>query len=135
MLEVPVARASARPAAVIVAAEVVADAQVTWPVRSSVVPSERVPVAVNCWVSPLGRLGLAGVTAMDWSTGAVTVSTVESLIPSSVALMFDVPCPTAVATPCEPAALEIVATVPLPRPRSPSRSSPASIRRRRSPWR
>ena len=55
----------ASPAAVIVATEVVADAQVTWLVRFCVELSEKVPVAVNCWVFPLGTLGLAGVTAID----------------------------------------------------------------------
>ena len=48
-----------------VATEVVAEAQVTWLVRSWVELSENVPVAVNCSVSPLGTLGLAGVTAID----------------------------------------------------------------------
>ena len=66
----------------IVATEVVAEAQVTWLVRSSVELSESVPVAVNCSVSPLATLGSAGVTAIDCRTGAVTVSTVEPVIPS-----------------------------------------------------
>ena len=65
MVEVPVATPVARPAAVIVATEVVAEAQVTWLVRFWVELSEKVPVAVNCSVSPLGTLGLAGVTAID----------------------------------------------------------------------
>ena len=62
--------------------EVVAEAQVTWLVRSSVELSDKVPVAVNCSVSPVARLGLAGVTAIDWRTAAVTVSTVEPVMPS-----------------------------------------------------
>ena len=32
------------------------------------------PVAMNCCVSPLAIEGLAGVTAIDCSTGAVLVS-------------------------------------------------------------
>ena len=60
----------ASPAALIVATEVVADAQVTWPVRSWVELSEKVPVAVNCCGLPLGTLGLAGVTAIDCRTAA-----------------------------------------------------------------
>ena len=99
----------ARPAAVMVATEVVAEAHVTWLVRSSVVLSESVPVAVNCSVWPLGTLGLAGVTAIDWTTGGVTVITVDPVTPSSEALMMDVPVATAVARPCVPDALEIVA--------------------------
>ena len=49
-----------------VATEVVAEAQVTWLVRFWVELSEKVPVAVNCWVCPLATLGFAGVTAIDW---------------------------------------------------------------------
>ena len=44
----------ARPAAVMVATEGVAEAQVTWLVRFCVEPSEKVPVAVNCCGRPLG---------------------------------------------------------------------------------
>ena len=51
-------------------------------------------------------LGLAGVTAMDWSAAAVTVSTVEPVVPLSVALIVEVPVPTPVANP----AAVIVAT-------------------------
>ena len=69
-------------------------------------PSESVPVAVNCWVRPLATLGLAGVTAIDWSTAGVTVITVEPLMPLSAALIVEVPVPTAVARP----AAVIVAT-------------------------
>ena len=54
----------------IVAQVVSEDAQVTWLVRSSVVLSDSVPVAVNCSVSPAGKLVLAGVTAIDWRVGA-----------------------------------------------------------------
>ncbi len=43
--------------------------------------------------------GFTGVTAMDTSTGAVTVSVVEPLIEPEVALMVVVPAAIAVATP------------------------------------
>ena len=66
-----------------------------------------VPVAVNCFVAPFAIDGFAGVTAIDCSAAAVTVSTVEPVTPPSVALMVLVPIATAVA---KPAAL-IVATV------------------------
>ena len=56
-------------------------------------------MAVNCSVSPLGTLGLAGVTAIDCKTAAVTVSTVEPVTPPSVALIVEVPVDTAVARP------------------------------------
>ena len=61
---------------------------------------------MNCWVKPLATLGLAGVTAIDSSTAAVTVRTVDPVTPLSVALIVDVPVPTPVARP----ALVIVAT-------------------------
>jgi hypothetical protein len=63
----------ARPALLIVAHVVSEEAQVTWLVKFSVVPLDNVPVAVNCSVSPAGRLVFAGVTAIDvrvaaWAT-------------------------------------------------------------------
>jgi hypothetical protein len=55
----------ARPLGTIVAAEVVPEVQVTNDVMSRDVPSENVPVAVNCLVRPAGIDGFAGVTAID----------------------------------------------------------------------
>src|SRR5262249_28329262 len=54
----------------IVATEVVPDVQVTWFVRFCVELSEKVPVAVNCCVNPLGTFGLAGVTVIEVRLGA-----------------------------------------------------------------
>ena len=75
----------------IVATVVVADAQVTDAVRFCVLLSLYVPVAVNCCVAPLLIDGFAGVTAIDCSVAAVTVSTVEPLTAPSVALIVLVP--------------------------------------------
>src|SRR5262249_57458064 len=86
--DVPVATAVASPAAVMVATEVVAEAQVTEPVRSCVEPSEKVPVAVNCRVCPLATLGLAGVTAIDCRTAADTVRTAAAVLPLTIPLML-----------------------------------------------
>src|SRR5262249_680116 len=61
--------------------------RVTAVVSSAVLPSEKVPVAVNCWVKPAATLGLAGVTSSDWSTAAVTVKVVEPVTPLRVAAM------------------------------------------------
>ena len=47
----------------------------------------------------MGTLGLAGVTAIDCRTAALTVITVEPLIPPNVAEMLEVPAATAVAKP------------------------------------
>ena len=40
---------------------------------------------------PLATLGLAGVTAIDCRAAAVTVSTVEPVMPPSVAVIVEVP--------------------------------------------
>ena len=69
MEEEPIATARASPVLEMVATDGVADAQVTWLVRISVELSEKVPVAVNCWAAPMGMLGLAGVTSIEWSVG------------------------------------------------------------------
>ena len=70
--------AVASPVVLIVAQVVSEEAQVTSLVRFSVVLLDRVPMAVNCSVSPVGRLVLAGVTAIDWRVGAVTGVTTNS---------------------------------------------------------
>jgi hypothetical protein len=67
MVAVPVATAVARPLLLIVAADVGNEVQMTCVVISWLVPSEYVPVAVNCLVTPTGMLGLAGVTAIETS--------------------------------------------------------------------
>jgi hypothetical protein len=103
---VPAATPVAKPAAVIVATEVVADAHVTWAVRFWVLLSLYVPVAVNCCVAPVAIDGLPGVTAIDCKVAAVTVSTVDPLTAPSVALIVLVPTPAPVAKP----AAVIVAT-------------------------
>jgi hypothetical protein len=65
MVAVPAATAVARPLLLTVAADVFDELQVTCVVISRVVPSENVPVAANCWTTPAGMLGLAGVTATE----------------------------------------------------------------------
>ena len=97
MVEVPAFTAVARPVVLMVATDVVPEVQVTVLVRFWVELSEKVPVAVNCCVRPLGTLGLAGVTMIDCKIGAVTVMTVEPLMAPCVALMVEVPVFTAVA--------------------------------------
>ena len=72
----------ANPALLMVATLVVAEAHVTWLVRFWVELSEKVPVAVNCWVSPLATLGFAGVTAIDWSVAPETTVIVEAIPPA-----------------------------------------------------
>ena len=59
----------ARPPAAIVATLVLEEDQATELVRFCVLPSLNVPVAVNCWVSPAAKVGVAGVTATNFSAG------------------------------------------------------------------
>ncbi len=99
MVDVPVARAVARPVEETLATERSADTQVTWLVKSRVELSENEPVAVKCWVVPLGTLGSAGVTAMDCKVGVMTISTTWLITPERLAPMIEVPEATPVARP------------------------------------
>src|SRR5437899_3077044 len=67
-------RAVARPPAVMVATEVVADAQVTEPVRSWVVESEKIRRAACRKREQMSRVGGGGVKTIDVTTGAEAVS-------------------------------------------------------------
>ena len=99
MAAVPAATAVTRPLLVTVAAVVFDEPQVTCVVMSKFVPSEYVPVAVNCGVSPTGMLGLAGVTDMEDRIAEVTVSVALPEMLPNVAVIFAVPATTAVASP------------------------------------
>ena len=70
MADAPVATPVARPPGFTVATVILPDDQETDKVISREVPSEYMPVAVNCLVRSLGMLGSAGVTAMDVSVGS-----------------------------------------------------------------
>jgi hypothetical protein len=94
----------------IFATAVLLDVHVEVEVRSRCVPSENVPVAMNCRVLPAITVELAGVTSIDTRTAAVTVSVVEPETEPNCALICVVPGNAPMATPCEPAAFEIVAT-------------------------
>ena len=99
IVEVPIPAPVARPAALIVAIDVVPELHVTVLVRFCVVPSLNVPVAVNCCVPPFAIDGFAGVTAIDCNVAAVTVNTVEPEIDDDVAVIVEVPTPAPVARP------------------------------------
>src|SRR5262249_29407325 len=99
IVDVPGATPVAIPVVATVATDVVAGVHVTWPVRSSVVSSENVPVAVNASIPPLMMLVLAGVTTIDCNAAGPTVSAVWPVTPPRVAVIVDVPCPTPVASP------------------------------------
>jgi len=106
---VPWAMLVARPALLMVATAVPLEFQVTEFVRSCVLLSLNVPVAVNCWVFPAAITGFAGFTAMETSVAGVTVSDVDPLTLAEVALMVVFPMATLVASPWLPALLLMVA--------------------------
>ena len=81
----PRARAEARPVPLIVATDGVADAQVARSVKSAVEPSEKVPVAVNCPVTPTASSGLPGETAIDTSGKFVRLNEAAAEAPLAVA--------------------------------------------------
>jgi hypothetical protein len=95
----PAATPLASPVALIVATPGAEEPHVTVLVRFWVLPSLYVPLAVNCCVVAGAMVGFAGVTAIDTSTGAVTVSVVAPVILLSVALIVEAPVVTPFANP------------------------------------
>ena len=79
---------------------------------SCAVPSEKLPVAVNCCCVPTSMVGFAGVTTREVIVALVTVSVAVPTMFPEVALIVVVPAPTALARPEVPAVLLIVATAP-----------------------
>jgi hypothetical protein len=90
---------SARPVGPTVDTEGAAEFHVAWLVKSTVDPSENVPVAVNCSLVPAAMLGLAGLTAIDRSAAGATVIVVEPVMPEKSALTVEAPVESAVASP------------------------------------
>src|SRR5207247_9688111 len=86
-----VARPCDPPALLIVATAVLDELQATWVVRSCVVLSLKVPVAVNCCFVPFAMLGFVGVTAIVDRVAAVTVSVVLPETHPKVAVIADGP--------------------------------------------
>jgi len=104
-IAVPAATAVARPLLLIMATEWFDELQVTCVVISWLLPSEYVPVAINCWAIPAGMVGLAGVTDMGVGVKVAEVTArlvlPEMVVPGilGVAVMVALPGPTAVARP------------------------------------
>jgi hypothetical protein len=79
----PAAAALARPEVFTAATAVFELVQLTLPVRSAVVPSLYLPVAVNCWVVIAAMLTVAGETVMEVrvTTGGGGAGTVMAALP------------------------------------------------------
>ena len=106
----------AKPVVVILAIAPGVVLQVAMLLRSTVLPSEKVPVAVNCSVAPIGRsAGGSGVTVTASRVALVTLNVVElkMLVTGSVAVIRVAPGPVEVARPGFAAGVvAMVATVP-----------------------
>lgn len=96
-----VASPSEPAALLIVATAVFEEVQLTEAVRSCVVLSEKVPVAVNCCFVPLAIDGLAGVMASETRFAGLTVRVVEPDTFPEVAVTVVAPAARAVASPAE----------------------------------
>jgi hypothetical protein len=100
IVAVPALTAVTRPDDETVASEELDVAQLTRLVTSEVVPSEKMPVAVSCWVSPAGRL----IVDDRWSACRTAGRTVREVDPEidesgSVAVIVEVPVVTALMRP------------------------------------
>lgn len=100
----------ASPLALIVATLTSDDVHVAWPVRFSVVPSLKLPVAVKRCELPSGMLGLAGVIVIEVSVASVTVSDAVPTSPANSAVMVASPAVSPVASPLLPLLSPTVAT-------------------------
>lgn len=88
----------ASPLAAMVATDSREEFQLTEVVRSCVLPSLKVPVAVNGWVVPAAIVGLCGLSCMDTRLGT-TFKLVDPACAPKAAEMVELPIATAVACP------------------------------------
>lgn len=94
----------------IVAIEGAEELQVTEAVISCVELSVKVPIAVNCCAVPTASIGFLGVTSMETSDIAVTVSEVDPETLPKVAVTVVVPADREYARPLVAVSLLMVAT-------------------------
>lgn len=99
IVAVPTPTLLANPAGLMVAVAGVSEDHVAVLVRFCVLPSVKVPAAVNCWVVPSAIEGVVGVMARDTNVAEVTVSVVEPLTAPTLAVIVAVPSPTLLAIP------------------------------------
>lgn len=97
MVVVPAIRPVATPELLMEATVGVEEDQVT--ATEPVLPSEKVPVAVNDLVPPTAREALAGVMANESRVAGVTVAVVWADIPPEAAVMKALPTPKPVTRP------------------------------------
>lgn len=100
----------ARPAVEMTAAVVADEPQTAEAVTFCVLPSLKLPVAVNCCMVPSAMDGFVGVIAMETSAAEVTVSVADPVTEPYVAVIVALPVATLVARPRLPARLLMVVT-------------------------
>ena len=96
---IPVARLPTEPRLFMVAVAGLEEPQSTDSVRSCVLLSLKVPVAVNGFVVPTAMLEFAGVTAIDTNVALFTLSEAVPVTEPEIALIVADPVPTDVARP------------------------------------
>ena len=99
MVAVPAAMAIARPLLLTTTTDGFDELQVACPVISRLIPSEYLPVPLNCEVSPTGMLGLIGVMAMEDRVAEITPRPVFPEKPPKMAPIVTAPAEMAVAKP------------------------------------
>jgi len=99
MVVVPVARLPTEPRLFMVAVAGLEELQRTDSVRSCVLLSLKVPVAVNGFVVPTAMLEFAGVTAIETNVALLTLSEAVPVTEPEIALIVADPVPTDVARP------------------------------------
>lgn len=82
-----------------VATDVEEELHVTPLERSELLPSLYVAVATNCWLTPIARVNPTGVTEMETTVGALTVSVVDCETDPRLAEIVVEPAATAEAIP------------------------------------
>jgi hypothetical protein len=102
IVTVPRFPAVTRPLTVIDATLFFEELQVTVPVMFCVLPSENVPVAVNCCTVPRGMDAFTGVTAIETKVALVTVKAAPEETLPDVAVIVEVPAAIPIASPGTP---------------------------------
>jgi hypothetical protein len=101
MFAAPALTPVARPDASMVATPVALEFHITLFVISVVLPSEKMPLAVNDCDWPVAMEAVAGVMTIDASCAAVTVAVAEPWVDPIVAVMVELPAETPVTNPEE----------------------------------
>src|ERR1019366_4131537 len=99
MVALPTPAPVANPLSAMVAIAVEEEFQLTEAVRSCVLLSLYVPVAVNCCVVPFAIEAVAGVTEMETRIGVLTSTLAEPVTEPEVVMMVDVPSMLPVTSP------------------------------------